>query len=140
MNTHMLETYGLRLLDVDLSGDDQLRWQVRELLSGLYPSGPFERRHDQRYPLPKLIRLQPVEDDGTTHSGSPVVVSGKQISDSGLSFFHPHPLAYRMVVAGLERADRSQMEFLLDIEWCRCTHLGWYESGGKFVRAVGGQK
>jgi hypothetical protein len=133
MSTHLLETYGLRLLDGAAFDDDRLRAQVRELLAGLYPSGPFERRGEQRFPLPKLIRLRPVAADGTTPNGPIVVVAGKHISETGLSFFHPQPLAYRLVRAELEKADQSPAEFLVDVDWCRFTQSGWYESGGKFV-------
>ena len=31
---------------------------------------------------------------------------------------------------------RAADGFLLDVDWCRFTQLGWYESGGKFLRAV----
>jgi len=133
MSTHLLESYGMQILDGGLSADDQLRWQVRELLSGLYPTGPFERRTEQRYPFPKLIQLRPVAPDGTTSIGKPVTVSGKQISEAGLSFFHPEPLPYRLVVASLEKPNRQRCEFLLDVDWCRFTQAGWYESGGKFI-------
>ncbi|MBL9084741.1 MAG: hypothetical protein JNK76_23250 [Planctomycetales bacterium] len=136
MSTPLLEHYGLELLEAELSPDDQLRRQVRELLGGLYPEGPFERRHEQRYPYPKLIQLMPTNSDGSVTLGSKIVVSGKQISEHGLSFFHPQPLPYRLVVAVLESIDRTKHGFLLDLDWCRFTQLGWYESGGKFLRAV----
>jgi hypothetical protein len=137
MSTYLFETYGLRSLDASAAADDRLQAQVRELLAGLYPAGPFERRRDQRYPLPKLIQLRPANAEGAA-VGPAIVVSGKQICDSGLSFFHPTPIAYRLVLASLEKNDRTTAEFLLDIDWCRCTQLGWYESGGKFVRSSRG--
>jgi hypothetical protein len=133
MNTHLLETYGMSLIDGDAVNDEGMRLQVRELLSGLYPAGPFERRREQRYPLPKLIQLRPVGPDGVTPSGPVVVVSGKHISEQGLSFFHPQPLPYRLVLASLEKPSGGRAEFLLDVDWCRFTQFGWYESGGKFV-------
>jgi hypothetical protein len=134
MSMHLLETYGLSLLNDDLSADDELRLQVRELLAGLYPAGPFERRREQRFPLPKLIQLRPVGPDGVTPLEDVVVVAGKHISEDGLSFFHPAPLAHRLVSARMEKPDGSCAEFLLDVDWCRFTQFGWYESGGKFVR------
>ena len=134
MNTHLLETYGMSLLNADLKADDELRLQVRELLAGLYPAGPFERRREQRFPLPKLIQLRPVAPDNVTLLEGLVIVAGKHISEDGLSFFHPEPLPYRLVSASLEKSDGGRAEFLLDVDWCRFTQLGWYESGGKFVR------
>lgn len=136
MSTSLLDHYGLQLLEAELSPDDHMRRQVRELLGGLFPSGPFERRHEQRYPYPKLIQLMPTNSDGAAAIGPKIVVSGKHLSETGLSFFHPQPLPYRLVIAVLESADRSKHGFLLDLDWCRFTQLGWYESGGKFLRAV----
>lgn len=137
MSNYLLETYGLQLIDGAAPIDDRLRWQVRELLSGLYPAGPFERRSEQRFPLPKLIQLRPVGPDGRTPLGTPLTVSGKHISESGLSFFHPQPLPYRLVIASVEKVDRARAEFLLDVDWCRFTQFGWYESGGRFVKSAG---
>ena len=133
MTTHLLETYGMPLIDGDVFVDDRLRNQVRELLAGMYPAGPFERRGVQRYPLPKLIRLQPLAADGRPRSESTIIVAGKHISETGMSFFHPQPLAHRLVKATLEKADQKSAEFVLDLDWCRFTQAGWYESGGRFV-------
>ena len=85
-------------------------------------------------PLPKLIQLRPVAPDNVTLLEGLVIVAGKHISEDGLSFFHPAPLPYRLVSASLEKSDGGRAEFLLDVDWCRFTQLGWYESGGKFVR------
>ena len=137
MSNELLESIGMQVLDPPPSLDDSLRWSVRELLAGLYPSGPFERRNHQRYPFPRLIQLRPVSSDGILPLGPTFTVSGKHLSETGLSFFHPEPLPYRLVIASLERHDRKHCDFLLDVDWCRFTQLGWYESGGKFVRSPG---
>lgn len=134
MNYHLLENFGMSMIDGAAVTEDDSRRQVRELLSGLYPAGPFERRREQRFPIPKLIQLRPVGPDGTTSLGPAVCVSGKHLSEEGLSFFHPQPLPYRLVVASLEKLDGTRAEFLLDVDWCRFTQFGWYESGGKFVQ------
>jgi hypothetical protein len=137
MNHFLLETYGMQILD-GADGEDPVRWQVRELLAGMYPPGAFERRREQRYPLPKLIQLRPISADGATPLGSSVIVSGKHISETGLSFFHPEPLPYRLVAATLEKLDGTHCQFVIDVGWCRFTQLGWYESGGKFIRQIDG--
>lgn len=134
MSHYLLETYGLQAFDAASANvDERLLLQVRELLAGLYPAGPFERRRDQRFPLPKLIELRPAAADGTP-TGPAIIVSGKHISESGLSFFHPQPLVERLVLASLENSAGQPTDFLVDLEWCRCTRLGWYESGGKFMK------
>ena len=67
-----------------------------------------------------------------------MIVSGKHISETGLSFFHPEPLPYRLVAATLEKLDGTRCEYVIDVGWCRFTQMGWYESGGKFVRQIEG--
>lgn len=117
--------------------DAEVRSQVWNLLSAMYPlNGALERRHDQRYAYPRLVQLSPVEPDGQTPTGSPLVVVGRSISEQGMGFFHPQPLANRLVIASLERCDGGWLSFLVDIHRCRFTRHGWYESGGRFLRAV----
>lgn len=112
-----------------------LRAQVAELLAAMYPASPLERRREQRYPYPRLLQLTPVDESGQPN-GLPMTAAGKQISESGLSFFHPEPLAYRRVVVVLERMDGPPVRLLLDVDRCRFTRLGWYESGGRFLRWI----
>ena len=95
-----------------------------------------ERRGEQRYPYPYLIHLTPVATDGVTPVGESLVVVGKHLSERGLGFYHPRPIAYRRVIASLETTGGARMAFLIDLNWCRFTRQGWYESGGRFLRAV----
>ena len=82
-----------------------------------------------------VLQFTPVSADGLRR-GADVTAAGKQLSESGLSFFHPDPLPFRWVVAALDKGDGQWIGFLLDVDWCRFTRQGWYESGGKFIRAV----
>jgi hypothetical protein len=117
--------------------DDEVRTQVWALLSTLYPKVTVvERRRETRYPFPFLIYLTPVGDDGITPCGESIVVVGKHVSERGLGFYHAKPLAYRRVVASLERPHDGWYAFLLDLRWCRFTRQGWYESGGRFLESV----
>ncbi len=125
--------------DVDSlrSLDDAVGSQVWGLLAGIQPAGKaLERRREQRYPYPRLVLLTPVQADGQTPDGPTFVAVGKHLSERGLGFFHPQPLVHRLVVASLETADGRWLGFLLDIRRCRFTRQGWYESGGRFLRAV----
>jgi len=125
--------------EVDAPGscDDAISAQVWRLLAGIFPHGNLlERRHEQRYPYPRLLMLTPVQADGQTADGPTFVAVGKQLSQRGLGFFHPQPLVNRLVIASLEAGDGRWLGFLLDIRHCRFTRQGWYESGGRFVRAV----
>lgn len=118
-------------------GDEHVRSQVWNVLAAVYPSGRFvERRQDQRYPYPRLITLWPMDADGETATGPSMTVVGKHLSERGLGFFHPQPLANRLVIVSLEKGDGRGFSFLLDVHRCRFTRQGWYESGGRFIAAA----
>jgi len=117
--------------------DDEVRAQVWGLLTTLYPQSQLtERRREHRYPFPYLIRLTPVGPDGLTPCGETMVVVGKHLSQRGLGFYHPRPLAHRRMIASIEAAGGQWMGFLVDLTWCRFTKQHWYESGGRFLQAV----
>lgn len=117
--------------------EDKVRQQVWSLLAGFYAAGKWtERRGDQRFPLPRLIFLTPVGSDSLVPLADPVVVVGKDLSERGLGFYHPHPLPYRRVVASLETHAGQPVAFLIDINWCRFTRHGWYDSGGRILQVV----
>lgn len=121
----------------DESPDEEIRKQIWDVLNSLYPRGSLtERRRQNRYPYPYLVRLIPVGPDGHTPQGEPVVVVGKHLSDQGLGFYHPKPLPYRRMIASLETSGAAPAAFLIDLSWCRFTRHGWYESGGRFLQAV----
>lgn len=123
------------VLGVTVPVDHEARLQVRSLLSGVYPpsNGP-ERRREQRYPFPRLFVLSPADVDGQRKAGASITVAGKHLSETGLSFFHPDPIPHRWMVASLPKLDGQWIGFLVDLDWCRFTRQGWYESGGRLVR------
>jgi hypothetical protein len=128
----------LDLLGQSPSGlDDEIRTQVWGLLTALYPRNDLiERRRDSRYPFPCLIHLTPVGRDGVTPEGKTVVVVGKHLSEHGFGFYHQAPLPHRRMIASLESKKGHWLGFLIDLNWCRFTKDGWYESGGRFLQAV----
>lgn len=115
--------------------EPEVRERVWRLLSNLYPVTPLvHRRTEQRYPFACLALVTPLEDDSVTPAGSPIVVATKNISESGVSFYHPSTLPYRRVVLKFDRNDQSSISFLVDLSWCRFTRQGWYESGGRLLQ------
>lgn len=119
------------------SPEESIRGFVRGLLGQMYPEGKIlDRRRDRRFPFAKLLRLTPVAADGVTATGEPLVVVGKHLSEGGLGFFHPQPIAARKVIATLSTPGGRSINVLLDLSWCRFTQEGWYESGGRFLRVV----
>jgi hypothetical protein len=119
------------------SQTDETRQLIRGVIAKMGVTASVrERRSDERVPFPQLIVATPVEADGVTSSGTVQTVVGKQLSESGISFFHPTPLPHRWVVVELESPSDRQVRLLVDLDWCRFTRQGWYESGGRFVRTV----
>jgi len=117
--------------------DDEVRVQVWGLLNALYPQNNLvERRRNSRYPFPHLIYLTPVGRDGVTPEGETLVVVGKHLSEGGLGFYHQKPIPYRRMIASLETANGQWIGFLVDLNWCRFTRQGWYESGGRLLQSV----
>jgi len=118
-------------------GEDAIRQQVKQLIGRLFPSNlPSERRTSGRYPFPFLVRLTPVDERSLQPIGDPIVVVGKDLSDRGIGFFHPHPLPYRRAIVTLEDSAQRSVSLLIDLSWCRFTRLGWYDSGGRFLQVV----
>ena len=123
--------------DGEVAVDNDIQAQVWALLSALYPRvDVIERRRETRYPFPHLVHLTPVGQDGISPTGETVVVVGKHISQRGLGFYHPKPLPYRRMIASLESGNGRWVAFLVDLNWCRFTKQGWYESGGRFLQAA----
>jgi hypothetical protein len=118
-------------------GPDDVRSQVWEVLAGLSSKvRTAEQRRDNRYPFPRLVYLTPVATDGITPQGKNLVVVGKHLSERGLGFYHPQPLPYRRMIVSMETHDGQWLSFLIDLKWCRFNEQGWYESGGRFLKAV----
>lgn len=139
MNTTVRETYEVLGLDQSewASPDEHVRACICGLLSQFQPRPMrVERRSDQRYPFPYLLYLTPVDAEGAPALSDTVVVVGKHISEHGIGFYHTRPLPHRRIFVSFEVGDGSSMSFLTNLTWCRFTKQGWYESGGRFVRAV----
>jgi hypothetical protein len=119
------------------AAESDLRSRVRGFLSAMYPHcDVYDRHSESRYPYPRLVHLTPVIADGLTATGESFIVAGKDLGDGGLSFYHPEPINNRRAIASLEVAPGKWIGLLIDLSWCRFTRLGWYESGGRFLRIV----
>jgi hypothetical protein len=110
--------------------------EVQALVARLRPHVTVERRHDDRVAVPLLFRLIPLDRRGKPIHDDAITVVGKDISKRGLSFFHGQPLTYRRAIVSLEHPEFGRFAAELDINWCRFTRPGWYESGGRLVRSL----
>jgi hypothetical protein len=137
MNTLTSKTHFAEVGDCKEVPDDNIRSQVWSILGNLYPQdNKVERRHERRYPYPYLVHLTPVAGDGITPQGESLVVVGKHLSEKGLGFYHRTPIQHRRMIVTLEVVDGKPLAFLIDLNWCRFTKQGWYESGGRLLRTV----
>ena len=127
----------IRLRESPSSGGaaDGVRRQVRALLAGGHIPG-VERRESRRYPFPHLVHLTPLAADGTPLTDETVVVISKDLSETGLGFYHQQPLACRKAIVSLEAPGGGWVAFSIDIKWCRFTTHAWYDSGGSFIEAA----
>lgn len=107
---------------------------VAKLLARLHPQIALERRRDDRFPLPVLMCLVPLDEQHVRIEDEAVTVVGKNVSRRGISFFHEHPLAHRRVILELSDNELGHFIFEVDVTWCLFTKPGWYESGGRLVR------
>ena len=112
-----------------------IRAQVHSLLESQIGESR-ERRSETRYPYPSLMRITPVDDNSLKPCAETIVVLGKDLSEEGLNFYHQQPLTCRRAVASLQVGHGNWLSFLIDLSWCRFSELGWYDSGGRFLRTV----
>jgi hypothetical protein len=110
--------------------------QVEALLARLHPRVMRERRRDERYSIPVLFRLTPLEIGGRSLAHEAAIVIGKNISRRGLCFFHEHPISHRRATIELVQPGLGEFAAEIDVTWCRFTKPGWYESGGRLVRSA----
>lgn len=117
--------------------DEEMGRRVRQLIYENYPTlDRVEHRRNLRFPFHHPIGLTPVDPDELTPLSDPVVVVGKDISQSGLGFHHQLPLPYRLAVVTLPLQETKGLTVLLQLMWCQFVREGWYETGGRFVGLV----
>jgi hypothetical protein len=118
--------------------EKEVRKQVRNLLSNiLYASGTSsERRRQIRYPFPQPVYLTLLGENGLVAEGEAIVAAGKDISETGLAFFHATPLPAQQMIVSLEVSHGKWLAFVIQLTRSHAIRHGWYESGGRFVRPV----
>ena len=136
-----METGGSRFGDDDrmahvTRGSTMVERQVIALLCRGHQPVHVERRGLQRIATPYLMQLTPINGDGAFLTDETVVVVGKDITPGGLGFFHQQPLPYRRAIVTVELPHVGLLSVEVDVQRCRFTKLGWYESGGRLLRIV----
>lgn len=113
--------------------DTSLARQIQSLVARLYPEVAIDRRHDQRFAIPVLMKLTPLDTHHEPLEQMATIVVGKDISRSGISFFHERQLPFRWAIVSLEHPEFGRFAAEIDINWCRFTRPGWYVSGGRLL-------
>jgi hypothetical protein len=113
-----------------------LAQQVQVLVTRLHPTVTLERRRSDRHSIPVMFRLTPLAEDGQPMTAETMNVIGKNISRYGLSFYHAVPISYRRAWISLENTEVAAFAAEIDINWCRFSNRGWYESGGRLIAAM----
>jgi PilZ domain len=97
-----------------------------------------ERRNRDRFPIPYTFRLTPVDHDGDLLTDETTTIVGKDLSLSGISFSHDHPLSYRRAIISLIHPMIGRFAVEAEVVWTRPTPVGLYESGCRLLRTVDG--
>jgi hypothetical protein len=110
--------------------------EIEALVARLHPPVALERRRDDRIAIPVLLRLTPLDIEHRPIEEQALIVVGKNISRRGLSFYHAQPISYRRALVEVAHPDFGWFAAEIDLNWCRFTRPGWYESGGRLLRAA----
>ena len=73
----------------------------------------------------------PFDCDGTLLKDKTMVVTGKEMSLSGISLSHDRPVPYHRVLLELDHPEFDRLTIQAEIIWTRKTPRGDYESGGR---------
>lgn len=107
---------------------------IEALLNLLHPNVTRERRLDDRMAIPVLFRLTPLDANRHPIESQAAIVVGKNMSRRGMSFFHERPTPYRRAIIEIAQPGFGSFAAEIDLNWCRFTRPGWYESGGRLIR------
>ena len=100
----------------------------------------YERREHARHAFATVISLTPVDRSQLAPLGEPLLVIGKQISITGLGFYHTSALLHGCFLVSVPGESVGNAvedrQLVLQTKWCRFLGKGLYESGGQFVKTV----
>jgi hypothetical protein len=104
---------------------------IRRVIRGeKFYSGP-ERRKSLRYPITMPVRVTPL-DDNQQPQDEPFLAVTRDISVTGLCFYHTHPVKQKYLQMQLTSPSREQCTVLLETARCRAAGP-FYEIGGRFL-------
>ena len=111
---------------------------VQALVASWNSCGPvLERRRWHRVPFGRLLGITPL-DGGVIPlpAGEMRAVQGRDISLSGIAFSHTRPIPNRTVAVTFWDESGAANSIVTELNWCRFTRGGEYQSGGKFLQII----
>ena len=108
-------------------------WEVIDPVTG--PPREFEQRASKRRSFTKLLRITPTDRDGHP-IGVPFTAIGKNISSTGIGFYHQQASNTEFAVIQSFEPNALEQGVLTRLVWCRFCQEGIYDSGGEFLGIV----
>lgn len=113
-----------------------LAQHIDQFLARLPPSVGGDRRDVERLAIPLLLQIRPVDGCEADQFQTPATAVGKDLSRSGLGMFHREPIPHRHVIVTFEDPRLERLSIEVELNRCRFSNFGWYESGGRLLRIV----
>ena len=121
--------------DVD-SADEHAPIPVRDFNELVSSCAVTEKRTCSRREFSNTIVLAAIDLEHNEIVGSPTLVDGRDISETGISFLHETPLDSTHLLAGLRDQNGSVQSVALTVIWSRQREDGRYHTGGCFDRRL----
>lgn len=122
--------------DLGKRNEPSLAAKLEKLIAPGPITGSAERRKAKRVAIPLLIRVTPLDRQEGTPVGPTITAVGKDLGKSGIGFFHQTALPHKLVRIGFDDPQLKDISVEVELNWCRFSNLGWYESGGKLLRMI----
>lgn len=110
---------------------------VQSLVASWQSCGPvLERRRWHRVAFDGVLGVTALDEREATPNGPMQTVRGRDISLSGVAFTHAQPIPNRIVAVTFWDESGQAESIVTELNWCRFTRSGNYQSGGKFLRVI----
>jgi hypothetical protein len=97
-----------------------------------------ERRREKRHAFPYPIRLRAADREGRLLADCESIIAfGKSLSNSGLEFYFHEAVPHRWMIASLPSGIDQFVDVLINLEWCRFAHEGYYVNFGRIRHVLG---
>lgn len=115
----------------------QVEHLVESLMASWLDTGEFVHgRKSHRVRNHARFVVTPLDDEGLRLIGESRTATAWDISATGISFTHDHPLSCRYVATTFQRPDGLLETMSTRLKWCRFTRDQRYRSGGKFLKIL----